>query len=37
MPAEATCSVGEYVNGKDDLPTCSEYDDDSWEDDFLHP
>ena len=32
------CSVGEYVNGgEDDLPTCSEYDDDSWEDDFLHP
>ena len=24
MPAEATCSVGEYVNGEDDLPTCSE-------------
>ena len=28
MPAEATCSVGEYVNGEDDLSTCSEYDDD---------
>ena len=37
MPAEATCSVGEYVNGEDDLPTCLEHDDDTWVDDFLHP
>ena len=33
MPAEAMCSVGEYMNGEYDIPTCSEYDDNSWEDD----
>ena len=34
MPA--TCSIGEYVNGEDDLPTCSELNDDHlWEDDFF--
>ncbi len=27
MPAEATCSVGEYVNGEDNLPTCLKHDD----------
>ena len=25
----------EYVNGDDDLPTCSEQDDETWEDEFL--
>ena len=35
IPAESTCSVGEYMNGEDDLPTCSERDDDSWKDEFF--
>ena len=25
----------EYVNGDDDLPTCSEQDDETWEDEFF--
>ena len=33
MPA--TCSIGEYVNGEDDLPTCLEDDDHLWEDVFF--
>ena len=35
MPAETRCSVSEYMNGDDDLPTCSEQDDETWEDEFF--
>ena len=34
-PADATCSVSEYAKGEDDLPTCSEQDDDTWEEEFF--
>ena len=34
LPAESTCSVGEYTNGEDDSPTCSEHDN-SWKDEFF--
>ena len=35
MPAKTRCSVSEYVNGDDDLPTCSEQDDETWEEAFF--
>ena len=31
---ETNCSVEEYINGEDDLPTCQQYDDD-WEHQFF--
>ena len=35
MPNEARCSVSEYMNGDDDLPTCSEEGDETWEEEFF--
>ena len=34
MPAKSRCSASEYVNG-DDLPTCSEHNDETWEEFFV--
>ena len=33
--ADSHCSAAEYINGNNDLPVCSEFDDDHWED-FFH-
>ena len=35
IPCGEMCSLGEYVNGDDKIPTCFEQDDDTWEDEFF--
>ena len=34
-PAEANCSVSEYIYGDDNLPVCFEVDDEQWEEQFF--
>ena len=35
MGTQGTCSVSEYINGDNDLPICTDLDNDHWEDDFM--
>ena len=35
MPAKTRCSVGEYVNGDNELSTCAEQDSEKWEEEFF--